>query len=352
MERKKESSVAPMIHGVQEPSTPIVRKKSLDEADAFETLVGESVLNGADISETVKKKGNNWVVYDDKTGVQKGSYPTREDAWKKQRQIRQQNKNEKTRKYKKHPHPHADKAKKAPKPHLAKKPKKAPKPSLAPKPKVQKEQYLEAFKNKILSLISEGSALSYVFEQTPTSKDSLFWEEFLQRLSKQTLLGDPKLKTILQTVAKTEVKLLGNSVNALKSALESTGAFEVEQKDANQDEQGNVYLNFLVKMLESNKKLKFAVRIENGKPIIHFPEDTRYQLNTFGDDSSKLLRAELMHIQETILDQMEDLVVATQKRDNYLKGLQSNVEKALKDMDSLQIAMLKHILKQKYKGIK
>lgn len=348
MDKKNESSIAPNIKGAQGPMSKKVFRRM--ESDQFEDLVNKCVLNDQEIEEVVKKRGDNWVVFDDKTGVEKGSYPTRADAWKKQRQFRQTAKQNKPKSKTKKAKP---KPKVGHKAQAAPKAKVAPKAQLAAKPDVQKEGLLNLFKQQLHKvLVKEGSALSYVFEQSPLDNDSAEWENFLQKLSKQALVSDERLKNILRNVAKAEMKILSNSVNAIKEILESTGTFEVIQGKPNQDSEGNVFLSFVVSFVEFNKKLPFAVKVENGRPLIHFPDQTRAELNSMNSEESKLLRAELMHIQETVLDKVEDLTVATEKRDAYLKSMESQIDRILKNMDALQVSMLRHVLKQKYKGVK
>lgn len=357
MNKKNESSAMAggNIAGVQGGGGfPLVKRKSpLESSENFEDLVNYCLLNDMDIEEVVKKRGSNWVVFDDKTGVEKGSYPTRSDAWAKQRQFRQSNKNEKKRKYKKHNRPHSDGAKTAPKAKTGSKAKAAPKAKLAPKPKVEKENFLRVLKQKFTeAIIKEASSLSYVFEQSPLDNDTVTWENFLQKLSRQALMSDEKLKNILRNVAKAEIKILGSSVAAIKQVLESTGQFEVAQGKSDQDSEGNLFLAFMVTVPEAKKKIPFAVKVENGRPLIHFPDQARAELNSMVGEEGKLLRAELMHIQETVLDKIEDLSSATEKRNAYLKGMESQMDRILKNMDSLEIAMLKHVIKSKYKGVK
>lgn len=352
MDKKNESSMMAggAVAGAQGSSGfPLVKRKSLESQENFEDLVNFCLLNDMDIEEVVKKRGSNWVVFDDKTGVEKGSYPTRADAWNKQRQFRKSaSAKKKTKKAPKKQKPKVgNKAQEAPKA------KTAPKAKLAAKPHVEKESFLRALKKKFTeAIIKEASSLSYVFEQSPLDNDSVTWENFLQKLSRQALMSDEKLKNILRNVAKAEIKILASSVAAIKQVLESTGQFEIAQGKSDQDSEGNLFLGFMVSVPEAGKKIPFAVKVENGRPLIHFPDQARAELNSMAGEEGKLLRAELMHIQETILDKIEDLSSATEKRNAYLKGMESQMDRILKNMDSLEIAMLKHVIKSKYKGVK
>jgi hypothetical protein len=279
-----------------------------------------------------------------------GSYDEREKAWAKQRLVRQQNKRKSPSKSasKTDKQPKSkDKAKKAPSSHKAPKSQKAPKSKVT---KVKKEQMMNQLKSVFMNVLKEGNMLSYVFEQNPISNDSVTWEKFISKLSKETVLSDPKFKAILQAVAKNEAKILGRSVFEIKKVLEGAGPFTVNQKGVDQDEHGEVVMNFEV-AIEGGKKIGFSVKIEHGRPLILFPQDSKHILNSLGTDEAKLLRAELMHIQETILDNMHEVVSATQKRDDYLKNLQGKLDKVVGSLGPLQVAMLKNLLKQNYKGV-
>lgn len=325
---KKESSITANIAGVQAPGSKMPKREYI----SFDDLVGLLDVSNKDIEEIkeiVRKRGNQWIYYDDTTGTEKGIFRSREDAWKRQRWDRQVKRNKRKHKKKKSESPFEKKSS-----------------------ETKKEHLLKMFKESLKRVLSEGSSLSYVFEQSPLSNDSVEWENFLQKLSKQTILSDQKLRAILQNMAKSEIKLLVKSVAEIKSSLESNGNFSIEQKKADQDEAGDLILNFEVKMGENNKKLTFAVKIDNGRPLIQFPEKSKMELNAMANDESKLLRAGLMYVQETVLDNMDDVLSITQKRDEYLKSLQQKIDKILSDLPPLEIAIIKDLLKNKYRGIK
>lgn len=311
------------------------------------------------MDEVVRKKGDLWAYYDDKTGVEKGVFNKRKDAWQRQRLNRASQKAQR-----KHDKGRANKGKK---PTSGKKPghgikpspgKKAPKPHRENKEVLRNEAkkvVLEAIKNKFKNILSEGSALSYVFEQSPDKEDSIYWEKFLDKLSPQTMLGDEKLKKILQNMAQAEVQLLAKAVGAIKRTL--SGHFEVAQGDPDQDESGDLILNFGVITGEDNGEedrgtFKFAVKIDNGRPLIQFPEETTQELNSSPDDNVRQLKAYLMFAQEDQLDKMNDVVDITAERDEYLQSLLQGADEILAEMPPMHLAMLKFLLRSKYKYTK
>jgi hypothetical protein len=334
--------------------------KPFGEAAMFESCLAAALLESDDIGEIVRKRGNSWVFYDDETGAEKGSWQDRETAWKFQRSdrraktARKKTKGAEAKRQKQALTPTVakkaakmDKAKKAPEPKKAEKPK-VEKPKL--KPKVRR---VESIFTDLLKPLKEGSIVSYVFENTPLSDESVTWENFVSKLSKETVMSDPKLKRILQDMQKKEAKLLESAVDQVGDVLKKTGTLEIVDKKAEIDPTTKeVKINFVVDMKENKTKLNFAVKMENGRPLILFPDDTRNMLNTMANNESKQLRAELIHAQETILNNMEEVVLVTQKRDKYLKTLEKKVDKFINSVGPLEISMLRHLLKMKYKGVR
>lgn len=368
----EEGSATGAIKGFAAPfgSVPTKRKrgrpkknpsKPFGEAAMFENQVAMALLGEDDFGEVVRKRGDQWVMHDDDTGAALATFQNREDAWAKQRQHRAQKAAEKKAKTTERERQLRSLKPTIEKPKVKVKPKVAPKPKVAKKPSTEKMRKARAKYRKaesvlfqaLNSTIKEGNMISYVFENAPESDQAVVWEKFVSRLSKETVMSDPKLKSILQKMAKSEAKLLAKAVSMIKQILGSTGAFQVEQKGSDQDATtGDIKLNFAVTLKEGDTTLMFAVKLENGRPLILFPDESRNALNTMGTQESKLLRAELMHIQETVLNNMDDVVSVAAKRDTYLSKLENKIDKTLNAMGPLEIAMLKYLIKHKYKGIR
>jgi hypothetical protein len=342
--KKESSTVGGSIKVVQGPASeekPDDKKNFSspfgDDDELLEQALMLAQAEGINLSEIVRKQGNSWVVYDDETGTrQLASFDSRLAAWKRQRQIR--GTSGKKSKKKKSSH-------KAPKAVLA------PKAKIAPGAKVESKQQL---KNIITSLIKENnSMISYVFEQTPLSDRTLTWDKFINKLPKEVVLSDPGFKEILMKIATTEVQVLKGSIKTITDVLQKSGGFVVKQKNIEQDkETGDVRLNFSVHLPENKREIVFSVKIESGKPLILFSEESRIALNSVSDHESKLLRAELMHIQETVFDQIDDVLRVMNERDDYLSDIEDQITAFLGDCNLLQVAILKYLIKQNYKGVK
>lgn len=353
---KEEKNEASVVGGTKGFSAPFGAEKKKKKSDpnqpfvyrgktpaSFEESVIRLALDEDEIPEVVKKRGEHWVFYDDDTGVQLGSFSDREKAWDMQRAKRraQKHKRELERQRKKVTVKGVEKE-------VSPKPKTKSyyqeRPPIKLKTKKEAVQYLD----KIL----KENFLSYVFEQTPTSNDAIIWDKFLERLSKETILSDPKLKGILEKSVKSEAILLKKSLDELKKILEGAGSFEVKTSKMEKDpKSGKIENSFDVHMKDNSKTLPFGIRLENGRPLIFIPDASRSALNSMGNDESKLLRAELMHAQETVLDNMMEVVNVNDKRNKYLRGVEKKVDKTISGMNLLEMAVLKYLIRNKYKGI-
>jgi len=199
------------------------------------------------------------------------------------------------------------------------------------------------------SALLERSMISFIFKEE--NKPS--WNTFLEKLSRNMVESDQGLNETLRFMAQTEAKTLARSVMEIKKVLESTGRFMVERMEADQDpETGDVRMPFRVSMGEGVEPLMFGVKLEASKPLILFPENSRKALNNMMTQESKLLRAELMHIQETALDAINDVIEASLKRDAYLNEMHSRLSEVLGGMSLVEVSIVKNLVKERLKGVK
>lgn len=208
---KSEASTVGAIKGFSAPfgSKPTKKRKEkknpnkpYGESELFENAVIMSILNKKK-NEVVRKRGDQWTVFDDDTGAQLDTFPTRSAAWEKQRQIRQTRVGakraagaEKQRQVK-GLSPDIEKIKLLKKPDVAKsKPKKTKDlPTLAKKPvtaktakitKQKRQKTEEIVRSALRSVLKEASMISYIFENPP--EEGSMWENFVGRLSNETIL--------------------------------------------------------------------------------------------------------------------------------------------------------------------
>ena len=108
---EKEASVVGGIKGFvaggDMSGTPkhLIRKKKGGvicqmSSDELEEAIAMGLLEEDDIDEIVKKRGEQWVFYDDDTAAQLGVFPDRKSAWERQRVVRRQRSAAKQAKFK------------------------------------------------------------------------------------------------------------------------------------------------------------------------------------------------------------------------------------------------------------
>lgn len=286
--------------------------------------------------------GNKWVIFDDETEREVGSYPDRKTAWDKQRLLRRSKESTK-----KQSEAERERQRKAGKAKVEKKPGiKRSKGTLA-----IKKEHLD-FVKRIATQVLKENFLNYVFEQPQTDKAAQMWDNFIENLPDETIMSDPKLKNTLISLAKSESKVLQKAMKEVQSVLAASG-FKVKAANLQKDPQTQeMKMMFSVTLKENGKTLPFSLKIENGRPLVVIPDETRNILNTLNNNESKLIRSELIHSQETILDNMDDLVNLADKRNKYLHKVEEDIDKWITQLNPLQISMLRFSLKNKYKGIK
>jgi hypothetical protein len=141
-------------------------------------------------------------------------------------------------------------------------------------------------------------------------------------------------------------------MSSVKSTLEKSN-FKVQDKGVKKDgDEGVVYIEFTVGDQEGAAEVgPFYVVVENGYPKIDVSQTARSSMVKIDPERSKLLRNEIMSIQEDVLDEDETVSGAVQKRDEYLSKMEKKVDDFVADLNSLEITMLKRILVQKYRKI-
>lgn len=338
---KKESTLAGIV-GVQQPGQQMVKKKFTLDPEILEKIVADAVLHGRKLKEVVRKKGSLYALYDDDSERLVASFKKRSDAWKKQRMRRQhvklQKQQNKKKKGEEKKHKELTKHMLGPKAFHPKKPKKNVRESLR-----------DAFV-KVLLKESSGGVLSYIFE-TPTNTASVEWDNFLRTVSKEAILADPKLKQVVGSMMKAEGSILKKAGNIVKAELQKAG-FEVRNfKMGSDNEENRVRIDFDVISKQDKKTFSFGIKIDNGRPLVLIPDETRNELNALNSPGTKLLRSTLISTQEIELDKLEALVKSTGKRDQYLASLEGQIDSMINDLGPLELAMVKRLLKTKYKNV-
>lgn len=178
------------------------------------------------------------------------------------------------------------------------------------------------------------------------------WDEYVSKLSKQAVLADKAFQSFQKAIVKKSEKTLSDAVSSIKDAL-SSNEFEVKDKGIKKDDEKGVnFLEFVILDKQGTAEVgPFHIVIENGYPKIDVSSDAKNGMVRLDPERNKLLRSELMAIQEDILDVDGSVLEAIRKRDEYLMKSEKKLDDFVADLNALEITMLKRILVSKYRKI-
>jgi hypothetical protein len=201
----------------------------------------------------------------------------------------------------------------------------------------------EALSKVILeSLFNESSA---------NSKKESSWEDYLSGISKQVIAADKKLQNLQRNIEKKTqamlddaFKVIGKSIDKKAVKLKNFGIKHSSKND-------KIYLAFSSVMSNVEVEPIYIYISDTGTPIIKISDRAKVDLTKVDPDVAKLFRADLITVQERVLDNMDELKDAISSRDAYLTKLQDEIDGFVSDLSSLQISLLKQLLAQKYRRL-
>lgn len=298
--------------------------KKDDHDSAFSTirefLVRQVVANR--LKEVVRKKpGGGYVLYSPAKGKKKGkpagTYPTAAAAKKAQ--------------FNKFP-PKDPEAKKRAKDAIAKAEKKK-------KPAAKKESLeIMALRVAIRKMMVES-----LFREEKAGSE---WDDYVSRLPKQVFSNDRKLANLQKGIEK---KVEGALEDALAHIAKAVGKkVKIKNHGIKKNESGKTYISFGATVDEVSVD-PIYVYIQSGVPKLEVSDNARASLTKIEPQTSKLFRADLVQVQERVLDHMDELARAIEARDKYLMKIEAEVDKYVADLSGLELTLLKRLLTQKYR---
>lgn len=208
------------------------------------------------------------------------------------------------------------------------------------------ERRMDFMHRNLLSKIVAKSLVESLFREEKTESE---WDDYISKLSKQALAGDTKFQALQKNISKKTEGILNDAFNSIKKAvgkdikLKSFGL----KHDPNS---GQTYLAFSADF-DGVAVEPIYIHIEGGVPRIEVSTNAKVALTKTDPDDGKLFRAELVTVQERVLDDMDVLSKAIQNRDKYLSKLESEVDGYVASLAPLQISLLKQLLVKKYRKI-
>jgi flagellar hook-basal body complex protein FliE len=188
-------------------------------------------------------------------------------------------------------------------------------------------------------------------------KESLFseertgseWDENLSRIPSQALSSDKKFQSLQKNIAKKTEGVLKDALASIQKAVRG----KVKLKDhgvKHSSEKGKTYLSFSAHLGDITVE-PIYIYCEKGVPKIEVSEQAKSSLTKSDPDLAKSFRAELITVQERVLDKMEDLSKAIASRDKYLTGAEEDIDDIISELSPLQISLLKSLLVKKYRKV-
>lgn len=175
------------------------------------------------------------------------------------------------------------------------------------------------------------------------------WDEYIGKLSKQALAGDSKFQNLQRNITRKTDGILDDAFDSIRKAVGKSAKLKnFGIKHDNQS--GKTYLAFGAEF-EDVTVGPIAIHVEGGVPKIELSQDAKVALTQADPDAAKLFRAELMTVQERVLDNMDDLQRVVQSRDKYLAKLESEVDSYVAGLTPLQVSLLKQLLVRKYRKV-
>lgn len=202
----------------------------------------------------------------------------------------------------------------------------------------------EHMERTILSKIVTKSIVEAMFREEANESE---WDDYISKLSRQALAGDTKFQNLQKNITRKTEGVLDDAFSAVRKALGKSAG--VKNHGTHQEEGGS-YLMFSAEV-GGEQVGPIAIAIEGGKPKIHLSPEAKQALLQVDPNEAKMFRAELISVQEAILDEIDDLSKATQARDKYLEKLEGNVDAYVSGLSPLEISVLKNLLTKKYRKL-
>lgn len=208
------------------------------------------------------------------------------------------------------------------------------------RPKRSKKEDVDRLRSMIADVITEG-----LFREESTGSD---WDEYVARLSKQAVAADSKFQRHVKNIDKKTADVLQDSFQEIARSVDKK---IVKLKNFGIKKEGETtYLAFSA-VMDNVDVAPIFIHAEDGIPHIEVSDNAKAALTKVDPQNGKMFRAELVTVQERVLDKVQDLVAAVQARDKYLTKLQNDVDEFVSELTPLQLSLLKQLLVKKYRRI-
>lgn len=205
---------------------------------------------------------------------------------------------------------------------------------------------MDFMERRIISKVISRSLTESLFREEKTESE---WDDYISKLSKNALAGDGKFQNLQRNISKKTDAILASAFDSIKKAVGK----DVKLKNfgtKHDASSGKTYIAFSASFEDVSAE-PICIYIEGGVPKIELSNAAKIALTKADPDKAKLFRAELVTVQERVLDNMDDLSRAIQARDKYLQKMENEVDGYVAGLSPLQISLLKQLLVKKYRKI-
>lgn len=293
------------------------------------------------IKEVVRKKagGGGYVLYSPNRGKKKpskavGNFPTKIGAKKAELARFPPRDPEKQKRMRKE----IDKALKDPKKQADKERSARKQKGTAPSGPPKKESLIHS---AIRQIIRES-----LFSEERSGSD---WDQSLAKLPRQAVSSDKKLQNLQRNIEKKTEAILKDALSAIQKAVRGQAKLKGHGVK-HSPERGKTYMAFGADF-DGVTVEPIYIYSEQGIPKIEISDQAKAALAKVDPSVVKPFRAELITVQERVLDKMEDLVGAIANRDKYLTRIEEEVDDIVADLNPLQLSLLKALIVKKYRKI-
>ncbi len=179
------------------------------------------------------------------------------------------------------------------------------------------------------------------------------WDSFLQKIPKNVLLNNEKIKEFYKNIATAKKTALKQSIDLIEKELKKVKVFNVKSSNFLEDkDKHEIYMSFDVQLKNSKDVIgPIYIRIDSVTlfPKIIYSDKAVNQMKVFDLHDANLLKGLLLSIDDNILVDVTNVKRAIGKRDEFLDKLYEETEDSLNDKDLLALSMLQKLMKEKYK---
>lgn len=174
------------------------------------------------------------------------------------------------------------------------------------------------------------------------------WTEFVDGIPSSILAKDSNMQKMQRNIDKKTEQALKDALADISKAVKKSAL--LKQSTFQDDPKNNrVQIAFNVE-IDGKSIGPIFIFINNGVPQVELSSSAKDDLTRVDGDKAKLFRAELITVQERVLDKIDYVSKAISARDNILDKLHTKVEEVVAGLSDIEKLMFKRLISTKFKG--